>query len=51
MIDISSGDSHTMALSNEGDVYSWGENYCGQIGSGNFHHQSIPLKIYHINKL
>ena len=31
---VACGSHHSLALTNEGDVYAWGQNNCGQIGSG-----------------
>eukprot|EP00055_Hartaetosiga_balthica_P010313 m.43646 g.43646 ORF g.43646 m.43646 type:complete len:486 (-) comp7121_c0_seq2:663-2120(-) len=31
---VACGSHHTLALSMEGKVYSWGENSCGQLGNG-----------------
>ena len=35
MVQIACGSHHSLALNNEGEVYAWGYNNCGQIGSGN----------------
>nr|XP_015798394.2 probable E3 ubiquitin-protein ligase HERC1 isoform X1 [Nothobranchius furzeri] len=40
IIDISSGDSHCLALSHENEVYAWGNNTMGQCGQG---HTSTPI--------
>ncbi|ETV76429.1 hypothetical protein, variant [Aphanomyces astaci] len=34
VVDVVAGDDHTMALSNVGDVYTFGNNWCGQLGQG-----------------
>ena len=39
------GSHHSLALTNEGDVYAWGQNNCGQIGSGTTTNQTTPKKI------
>ena len=31
---VACGSHHSLALTNEGDVFAWGQNNCGQIGSG-----------------
>ena len=41
--DVDAGRLHTCAI-NEGRVYCWGDGSLGQIGSGNFNQQNIPLK-------
>lgn len=35
IVDISCGDSHTMAIDKEGKLYSWGAAACGQLGIDN----------------
>lgn len=46
IIQIASGDSHSLALSQEGSVYAWGSNLSGAVGDElmNFHLQT-PIKI------
>ncbi|RHY53764.1 hypothetical protein DYB30_003765 [Aphanomyces astaci] len=34
VVDVVAGDDHTMALSDMGDVYTFGNNWCGQLGQG-----------------
>ena len=34
IISISAGEAHTVALDEEGKVYTWGYNRCGQLGDG-----------------
>lgn len=33
---------HSMALDLEGQAYIWGENQCGQLGTGDLKNQSSP---------
>lgn len=42
---ISSGYSHTLALSSDGTVWVWGENSYGQLGNGDTENQLIPIEI------
>ena len=42
---VSCGSHHSVALTSEGEVYAWGQNNCGQIGSGTTTNQSTPKKI------
>ena len=45
IIDISSGDSHLIALSSNHQVFTWGYNYYGQIGNNTSANQPTPLNI------
>jgi alpha-tubulin suppressor-like RCC1 family protein len=49
VIDISCGDSHSLVLTNCGEVYAWGENYSGQIGNDCNDHQLMPIKVKGFN--
>nr|KAG5688183.1 hypothetical protein BaRGS_021374 [Batillaria attramentaria] len=40
IVDISSGDSHCLALSHDNEVYAWGNNAMGQCGQG---HSQSPI--------
>ena len=42
---ISSGYSHTVALSKEGNIYTWGANTKGQLGDGSNTNSNKPIKI------
>ena len=43
--DVACGESHTVALSNEGEVFTWGGGQLGQLGHGDFLRQSLPIKV------
>lgn len=34
IVAVAAGNCHTLALSDAGDVYAWGANECGQLGTG-----------------
>ena len=42
---IAVGFEHVLALSSDGDIYSWGRGKNGRLGHGNQETQSHPLKI------
>jgi alpha-tubulin suppressor-like RCC1 family protein/tRNA A-37 threonylcarbamoyl transferase component Bud32 len=46
IVEISCGRKHTLALTNEGEVYAWGKNRYGQVGNNEDHQiQALPIKI------
>ena len=46
IIQVACGNSHTLALTSEGQVYSWGNNSDGQLGTGIVEgHEVKPAKI------
>ncbi|KAM8974895.1 RCC1 and BTB domain-containing protein 1 [Pelodytes ibericus] len=45
VIQVACGSHHSMVLSSEGEVFAWGYNNCGQVGSGTTANQAIPRKI------
>ncbi|UJF31315.1 RCC1 domain-containing protein [Paenibacillus hexagrammi] len=42
---ISSGNAHTLAVKNDGTLWSWGQNYFGQLGSTGLDNQSMPVQV------
>ena len=45
IISISAGGGHTVALDEEGKVYTWGFNYYGQLGDGTTNRSEVPICI------
>ncbi|XP_028577631.1 RCC1 and BTB domain-containing protein 1 isoform X3 [Podarcis muralis] len=45
VIEVACGSHHSIALSSDGDVYAWGYNNCGQVGSGSTANQPTPRKV------
>ncbi|XP_074111220.1 RCC1 and BTB domain-containing protein 1 [Cotesia typhae] len=45
IIAIACGSHHSLALTEDGEVYGWGQNTCGQVGSGISTNQNTPRKI------
>jgi hypothetical protein len=43
---VSAGEDHTMALSAEGRLYTWGNNDRGQLGSGNRNQIPYPQQVW-----
>lgn len=42
---ISAGDSHTVALKNDGTVFAWGLNTYGQLGDGTYTNRKTPVPV------
>jgi alpha-tubulin suppressor-like RCC1 family protein len=42
---IVSGGDHSLALKGDGTVWSWGHNWCGQLGNGTYADSSVPAQI------
>jgi alpha-tubulin suppressor-like RCC1 family protein len=47
IVAISAGDYFAMALDEDGYVWAWGNNWCGQLGQGNTTPKSTPVKVKH----
>ena len=45
VVDFACGQVHTLALTEQGEVYSWGYNIYGQLGNGSQTSQTNPVKI------
>jgi alpha-tubulin suppressor-like RCC1 family protein len=45
VVDVAAGDAHSMALTNTGDVYTWGNNASGQLGDGTTVDRFTPKKV------
>uniref|UniRef100_A0A3Q3G5J2 Regulator of chromosome condensation (RCC1) and BTB (POZ) domain containing protein 1 n=1 Tax=Labrus bergylta TaxID=56723 RepID=A0A3Q3G5J2_9LABR len=43
--EVSCGSHHSMALTHDGEVFAWGYNNCGQVGSGNTANQPYPRRV------
>ncbi|XP_059183715.1 RCC1 and BTB domain-containing protein 1 isoform X2 [Centropristis striata] len=43
--EVACGSHHSMALTVDGEVFAWGYNNCGQIGSGSTANQPYPRKV------
>ncbi|MBF0226846.1 MAG: VWA domain-containing protein [Desulfobacterales bacterium] len=42
---IAAGGVHTVALKTDGSVFTWGDNYYGQLGNGSTIKSSIPVQV------
>ena len=51
VVQIACGQEHTVALTSEGDLYAWGSNRFGQLGTGLTADETNPAKISGFNGL
>ncbi|KAG5339698.1 RCBT1 protein, partial [Acromyrmex heyeri] len=45
VVDIACGSHHSIALTEDGEVYAWGQNNCGQLGSSISTNQVTPRQV------
>jgi len=45
IVQVSCGNHHCLALASDGEVFSWGQNNAGQVGSGSTTGQSVPRRV------
>ncbi|XP_077014310.1 RCC1 and BTB domain-containing protein 1 isoform X2 [Tamandua tetradactyla] len=45
VVEVACGSHHSMALASDGEVFAWGYNNCGQVGSGSTANQPTPRKV------
>lgn len=45
VVSISAGDGFSLALKNDGTIWSWGANYSGQLGNGNITDSWTPVQV------
>jgi gliding motility-associated-like protein len=43
--DVSAGQKYTLALKNDGTLWSWGDNSSGQLGDGTYISRNIPVQV------
>jgi alpha-tubulin suppressor-like RCC1 family protein len=42
---VAAGYAHSMVLTSDGDVFTWGCGYCGRLGHGNTDRQLVPKRV------
>ena len=42
---VAAGELHSAAVSSDGDVYTWGDGFCGQLGHGDKRPQLLPKQV------
>uniref|UniRef100_A0A4W3H429 RCC1 and BTB domain containing protein 2 n=2 Tax=Callorhinchus milii TaxID=7868 RepID=A0A4W3H429_CALMI len=43
--EVACGSHHSMVMTSDGEVYAWGYNNCGQVGSGSTANQPTPRRV------
>ena len=51
IVDVKTGYYHSIALTENGEVYTWGYNYYGQLGNGNGVNSINPIKLNGLGKV
>ena len=49
VIDLQCGEGHTVALTSEGEVFTWGGGSMGQLGLGDYLRQSLPVRVSNLD--
>lgn len=45
VVEVACGSHHSMVVTQDGEVYAWGYNSCGQVGTGSTANQPYPRKV------
>jgi hypothetical protein len=45
MVCVAAGELHSASVSQDGDVYTWGDGFCGQVGHGDKRPQLTPRQV------
>jgi len=45
IVSVAAGNAHTIALRNDGTVWSWGSNGVGQLGDGSVTERLTPVQV------
>ncbi len=45
IVQVSTGENHTIALTADGIVIAWGKNDVGQLGTGSFDNSTVPIAV------
>ena len=44
-VDVAAGDAHTLAIKDDGTLWSWGWNLWGQLGTGDTSDRNVPVQV------
>ena len=51
IVSVAAGGAHCLALSAEGEAYSWGDGASGALGHGDEHRRAVPSRIKSLNRI
>jgi alpha-tubulin suppressor-like RCC1 family protein len=51
VVQVSCADEHTCARTRSGEVYCWGRNSDGRLGTGNLQNQPVPTRVIHLPEI
>jgi len=51
VVSVAAGDWHCLALSREGEVYSWGDGRCGSLGHADGVARSVPSRVESLSRI
>ena len=52
IIDIAAGHNHSLALKNDGTVWAWGYNCCGQVGDSTYSNYKVsPMQVWNLTNI
>ena len=51
MVSVAANDSHCLALSREGEVYSWGDGFYGALGHADGGERTVPIRIESLSRI
>lgn len=51
MVSVSASTAHSLAVSNDGTVWSWGQNIYGQLGNGTNQNETSSVQVTELNNV
>src|ERR1035437_1828044 len=45
VVAIAAGNAHSLALTSDGQVWAWGANYFGELGTGDLVNRTVPVQV------
>lgn len=51
ILTVAATSSHTLAVTKDGYVYAWGDNYIGQLGDGTRQERNTPVRVEGLSQI